>query len=325
MTLVPRVPPGPALKGAGAALAPVLVVALATGWLVGALGVVWFVLGVAAALPVATREVTQRVRLATAALVVVAAELGLAARGDPVLVALAVAIVALAQAPVGRRCPGAGAMVPVLVAVAASAGLPDDRWTAAAGLAAGVATIVVTAAVLGLRAPAVPVAAALAWRHAVALAVTAGLVLGISVERGVTHGYWVVLALSLVLRPAADETRTLARDRVVGTVVGLAAGVVAVVLVPLPVLLLLAAGCVVLTTAWGMAGDNLRATTYAAPMLVLLGSSGLAGSGVALALERTLLTVVGVALAVLTALVLDRWDAATVDRPEPGRGGSAGT
>jgi uncharacterized membrane protein YccC len=162
--------------------------------------------------------------------------------------------------------------------------------------------------VLGLRAPAVTVGAALARRHAVALAATAVLALGVLMELDVTHGYWVVLALSLVLRPAADETRTLARDRVVGTVVGLVVGVAAVVLLPLPVLLVLAAGCVVLTAAWGMVGDNLRATTYAAPMLVLLGSSGLAGSGVALALERTVATVVGVALAVATAVALDRLD-----------------
>lgn len=199
-------------------------------------------------------------------------------------------------------------MVPVLTAVAASAGLPDDRWVTALPLAAGAGTVVATAAVLGLRSPAVTVGAALARRHAVALAATAALALGVLMQLEVSHAYWVVLALSLVLRPVAEETRSLARDRVVGTVAGLVVGVAAVVLLPLPVLLVLAAGCVVLTAAWGMVGDNLRATTYAAPMLVLLGSSGLAGSGVALALERTVATVVGVALAIATAVALDHLD-----------------
>lgn len=304
----PRVPPARALKAAVAALAPVLVLALVIAWLVGALGVVWFVLGVASALPVATHRVSGPVRLATGGLLVLAALLGLAAQGEPLLAAAAVAVVSLLQAPVGRRCPGGGAMVPVLTAVAASAGLPDDRLVTALALAAGVGTVVATAAVLGLRAPAVMVGAALARRHAVALAATAALALGVLMELDVTHGYWVVLALSLVLRPVAEETRSLARDRVVGTVVGLVVGVAAVVLLPLPVLLVLAAGCVVLTAAWGMVGDNLRATMYAAPMLVLLGSSGLAGSGVALALERTVATGVGVAVAVATAVALDHLD-----------------
>ena len=231
-----RLPPPLALKAALAALAPVLVLALVTAWLVGPLGVVWFVLGVAAALPVATHQVSWSVRLATGALLVVAAVGGLLAQGSPVLAALVVAVVSLLQAPVSRQCPGGGAMVPVLAAVAASAGLPDHRATTALAVVVGAVTVAATASVLGLRAPVVPVDAALAWRHAVALALTASLALALLVQREVTHAYWVVLALSLVLRPASEETRSLARDRVVGTVLGLAIGVLAVVLLPLPLL-----------------------------------------------------------------------------------------
>ena len=303
-----RLPPRPALTAALTALTPVLVLALVTAWLVGPVGVVWFVLGVVTALPVATHDVSWADRAATAVLAAAAAALGLATMDRPLPASLVVAGVALLQAPVSRRSPGAGAMLPVLAAVAASAGLPDQRWTAALAVLGGMATIVVTARAMGVRVPTAPVSPAMAWRHAAALAVTAGTASWAALHWDVTHGYWLVLTLAVVLRPAAAETRTLARDRVVGTVAGLAAAVLAVALLPLPVLVAGGAACVLLTAAWGLAGDSRRATAYGAPLLVLLGSSGLAGSEVSLALERTGFTVGGVLLALGTAAVLDVLD-----------------
>lgn len=300
-----RLPPTPALRAAGSALLPVVAVGVGVAAVSGVVGLVWFLLGAVAALPVATHAVPWTDRALLVGLAVAAAVLGLASGGRPLAAASVVAVVSLLQAPLGRRTPGGGAMVPVLAAVAASTGLPDERWTTALALVVGAGTIMATTTVLGIRTTASPVPAALAWRHAAALAVTAALALGLVMEQQVSHGYWLVLTLALVLRPARDETRTLARDRVVGTVVGLAAGVAAVVLLPTWVLLALAAPCVLLTAAWGMAGDSRRATAYAAPLLVLIGSSGLAGSGVALALERTLFTLAGVGLAAAVALALE--------------------
>lgn len=303
--MTPRLPPGLALKAAGSALLPVVLVGAVVAAATGVVALVWFLLGVVAALPVATHAVPWTDRALLAGLAVVAAVAGLVTSGRPWSAALAVGVVSLLQAPLGRRTPGGGAMVAVLVAVGASTGLPDERWLTALAIGAGVATIVLTTTLLGIRAPASPVAPALAWRHAAALALTAAPVLGIVVQQHVTHGYWLVLTLALVLRPARDETRTLARDRVVGTVAGLTAGVAAVVLLPTWAALALAVPCVLLTAAWSLAGDNRRSTAYAAPLLVLLGSSGLAGSGVALALERTLFTLAGVALAAAVAYALD--------------------
>jgi uncharacterized membrane protein YccC len=307
----PRRPPALALKAAGSALLPVVLVGVGVTAVGDVVGLAWFLLGVVAALPVATHAVPWSDRVLLVALGVVAAVLGLASSGRLPAAAAVVAVVSLLQAPLSRRTPGGGAMVPVLAAVAASTGLPDEPWTTALALVAGAGTIILTTTALGIRATAAPVPAALAWRHAVALAVTAALALGLVMQQQVTHGYWLVLTLALVLRPARDETRTLARDRVVGTVLGLAAGVAAVVLLPTWAVLAVAAPCVLLTAAWGMAGDNRRATAYAAPLLVLLGSSGLAGSGVALALERTLFTLAGVGLAAAVAYALDVVDRRT--------------
>jgi hypothetical protein len=303
--MIPRLPPLPALKAAGSALLPVVAVGSGVAAVAGVVGLVWFLLGAVAALPVATHAVPWSDRVMLVGLGVSAAVLGLASSDRPLAAAAVVAVVSLLQAPLGRRTPGGGAMLPVLAAVAASTGLPDERWTTALALVVGAVTIMVTTTVLGIRTTAPPVPAALAWRHAAALAVTAALALGLVMDQQVSHGYWLVLTLALVLRPARDETRTLARDRVVGTVVGLAVGVAAVVLLPMGGALALAAACVLLTAAWGLAGDSRRATAYAAPLLVLIGSSGLAGSGVALALERTLFTLAGVGLAAVVALALD--------------------
>ena len=301
----PRLPPTPAVRAAGSALLPVVAVGVGTAAVSGVVGLAWFLLGAVAALPVATHAVPWSDRVLLVGLGVVAAVAGLATSGQPLAAAAVVAVVSLLQAPLALRTPGGGAMVPVLAAVAASTGLPDEPWTTALAVVVGAGTIILTTTVLGIRTTATPVPAAVAWRHATALAATAALALGLVMQQQVTHGYWLVLTLALVLRPARDETRTLARDRVVGTVVGLAAGVAAVVLLPTWALLALAAPCVLLTAAWGMAGDSRRATAYAAPLLVLLGSSGLAGSGVALALERTLFTLAGVGLAAAVAYALD--------------------
>jgi hypothetical protein len=301
----PRLPPTLALRAAGSALLPVVAVGVGTAAVAGVVGLAWFLLGAVAALPVATHAVPWSDRVLLVGLGVAAAVAGLAASGQPLAAAAVVAVVSLLQAPLARHTPGGGAMVPVLAAVAASTGLPDEPWTTGLAVVVGAGTIILTTTVLGIRTTATPVPAAVAWRHAAALAATAALALGLVMQQQVTHGYWLVLTLALVLRPARDETRTLARDRVVGTVVGLAAGVAAVVLLPTWALLALAAPCVLRTAAWGMAGDSRRATAYAAPLLVLLGSSGLAGSGVALALERTLFTLAGVGLAAAVAYALD--------------------
>lgn len=305
-----RLPPPLAVKAAVAALAPVAVLTAVAYAVAGPVGVVWFVLGVTTGLPVATHVVPWTDRGLVLVLGVAAAVTGLAVDGRPVEAALVVAALSLLQAPLTRRTPGAGAMLPVLAAVAASTGLPDRPWSSGAAVAAGMVTVVVTAGALGLRRPAVAVSASLAWRHGTALAACSALALGVVMHLGVTHGYWLVLALALVLRPEAASTRELARDRMAGTAVGVVAGALAVALLPAPVALAAAVPCVLLTAAWALAGDNRRSAACSAPLVVLLGSSGFAGTGVALALERVLATLVGVAAAVVVSLVVDRLDRA---------------
>lgn len=297
-----------ALVGAATVLAPVVVATALMALLLGPAAAVWCVLGAVTALPMAPRAVSSRERVGLAALGVMATLGGLLASGSPLPAASVVAAVALLQGPVARRVPGAGAMLPVLAAVAATTGLPSDLGPAAVGLLAGTGVITLTAAALGMRLPPEPIGLAPALRHGAVLALTAAPALGMTMAGEVSHGYWLVLTLALVLRPVAGQTRSQGRDRLAGTVVGLGVGVAAVVLLPPPAIAVAAVGCIWLTAAWALSGDVRRTTAWSAPLLVLVGSSGFAGSAVGLALERIAFTAAGVGLALLAARMLTRWE-----------------
>ena len=303
-------PPRPALLLGLALTGPLLVlcaVVVALG--AGGASVLGLVLGFTAGLVPAVAGAGPRLLGPAAALTVGAGALGLAAAGSTGGTAAGVALAALAAAPLNQRVAGAGTMLPVLVAVTGSVGLDAGAAGLASWLLAGFGLVVLLGRLLRVEAPVPGVPAAVARRHAVATAVTAGGACWLVLAWGVEHGYWLVLAAATILRPVPGESSRLARDRVAGTLVGVLTGVVGVLVLPPTASIVVALAVVPLLAACALAQDQ-RMLSAASTVLVLLTSSGGFTAGtVALALDRVLLTLAGAAVAVLAARWLHRADA----------------
>lgn len=304
------VPPVAALKAAVVIAAPVVAGAALAWWVGGQVAALGVMLGVAGGLQAAVTDLSWSLRLPVASAVPLVAGLGVAADGHPWWAGLLVGAGCLAQWPVGPRAGAVAGFLPVVAALTSSVGLADP-WRVAAWTAAGVALIVAVAAVLPLRAAPQPVSVTLARRHALVAAVATGLAMVVCGRAGVSHGYWLVITLALVLRPVPGETSASARDRTIGTVAGTALGIAAAVLLPLGWVLGFLVVCLALTLAWAFAQDLLRQTLFNTPIVVLVGSSGVGASPVGIGAERVALKLLAAVAAVLLAALLHRWDAPT--------------
>jgi hypothetical protein len=303
-------PPRATLAPAGALLAPIVGGAVLAWLLGGGPAVLGVVVGVMVTAPAAMLALPWPVPASLPALAAVAAALGVAVADRPLAAAGLVAATALAQAPLSIRSAGLAAMLPVAAAIGISVPAAPSALAFAGWVAAGGALAVVVGRVAPLAAPPQPVSSAVAWRHGAVVAVAVGLATTLTSERGVTHGYWLVLTLAVVLRPVRGETVPSARDRALGTIAGIALAVVVVLLLPAAVCLVLALLSGVLSTAWALAGDLRRQTLFTTPAVVLLSSSGVTSAALGLAAERLVLTVLGAVVATVAAVVLARWDAA---------------
>ncbi|MEZ5093437.1 FUSC family protein [Nocardioides sp.] len=302
-------PPGGALRAAVVLLLPVLGAAALAGRLGGATPAIGVVLGVVGGLQLAVLDLGWRPRLLWAATVPAAAGLGVLAAGRVLPAALLVAGLALLLWPTGPRLGAALSLLPVVAALGASIGVTDSTGFAV-GAAVGVAVLFLLVALLKVRAPLVPVAPGPARRHALVSAAACGTAIVVSMEAGLTHGYWLVVLLALILRPFPGETARGARDRTLGTLIGSLLAMAGVLLLPQALLAVLAAACLLMSLGWAIGRDVLRQTVFSTPVVVLAGSSGVAGSAVDVAAERLLLTVAAAAAAVGLAWLLRRGDAA---------------
>jgi Fusaric acid resistance protein-like len=300
-------PPRPAVRAALGLGGAVVSAAALASWLGGGEAAIGVVLGVAGGLQPAVVAVPRPTRLLLAAAVPVAAWLGVVAAGHPVWAGLAVAGLTLLQWPAGPRVGGALAFLPIIAALGASVGLPSAEsfamWTAV-----GVALISLLAAASRLQAPVAAIPVHLARRHALVTAAATAAALYLCLENGVTHGYWLVVTLVLVLRPMPGETTAGARDRTLGTLAGAAVAIAAVITLPAALIVVFLVACLVLTLAWAVAKDVRRQTLYSTPIVILAGSSGVAGTSVGVALERLLFTVAAALIAVVLAGLLHWWD-----------------
>jgi hypothetical protein len=284
----------------------------AGGWMLsGPTAVVGVVLGFVAGVPAAILAIPRRWLVASGAVSALGAVAGTAA-GDSWAAVVLVLLAGLVQAPVNRVAPGALALLPVVVAIAAGPAPRDAPWHLGLWVAVGLVTIAMTAVALRLGLPPRPVPQPTARRYAVALALVGAGTLAVAHLADMPHGYWMVITAVAVLRPFPHESTRSAVDRLAGTVAGLVVAVVIAALLPTGVALLAAAGCLLLAVAWAASGDQRRSTAYAVPVVVLTASSGL-GQEVTIAVERLLLTVAGIVVAVTAALVLHRDHAGTAD------------
>lgn len=303
-------PPPRALAAAAALLAPLVVAAGLVAWLAGPAVTLAFALGVLAGVPAATAATTAATRTAVGALCVAGAVAGSLVGSSTVLCALVVAALGIAQGPLTRRASGIGMLAPVLAAVFATVDVATGSLGVGLGVAGGFAFVQVVARALHVPRTASPVPADSAWRHAVVFAVLAGAAVLVTRSLGLGHGYWLVIVLAAVLRPASRASRTAASARLAGTVTGVVLAIVAVVVLPDPATIVVAALCALLTVGYAIVQDVERQAMTATPVIILLGSSGSLSSGVGLGVERLALTAVAAVLAVGAAAFLERSEVA---------------
>lgn len=302
------VPPAPAVKVAAVVLLPVLLVAVGAGLVSGSVGLLAFLLGVLAGLPVAILAGQVPLRATVAALCAAGLVGGLYVAPLPWVEALAVFAAGLVQAPLNRRSAGIATMLPVLVAVTATRDLPDRPVTVAVCGLLGIAVVTLTARLLRASVPVPGVPARTAWRHALAVAFGAALAVGIMEWQDLPGDIVVVLTLAVVLRPIPGETVQRARDRLAGTALGVVVAVVLVAITPTPLVLVITGLCLLLTFAWAIAGQPRRQVVFATPIPLLVGASGLAGEAAGLGVQRLILVLVAVLIAVGLSVLLLRAD-----------------
>ncbi len=147
-----------------------------------------------------------------------------------------------------------------------------------------------------------------AGRHALRLAVVAALAEVIAQGSGLSHGYWIVLTIFIVLRPDYSSTLYRGLQRAAGTVVGAGLGVATVLLVKVSLSALLCVIAVSLVAAYAVFTVNylLYAVFLTDFLVVLLALLGLPPDPTAVA--RLIGTGVGTGLAILAYLLWPTWE-----------------
>lgn len=299
-----RIPPK--VLGVSAAVAVVLLVPLAAGYLwAGVPAAIGIGMGYVAALR-AGLMLRPPQALALVVPAAMAGGVAVALRGQPLAAAFFVALCCLLVAPANALVDSLMAGMPSAVALLVS--VPGDLEVAPTAGWMVVGGVVVVALGSRLRDPAASrqgVPLAIAWRHAVVTAVAVGVVVYGVALLAWPHGYWVALTLTVVLRPYGEETRRRSGQRVIGTVAGALVSLLIATLLPLGLIVVALAACVVLTLAYTVLRDDTGQAVFMTPAVVLLGSAGSTG---VLAAERVAYTVTGAAAAVVIAIALNWLD-----------------
>jgi uncharacterized membrane protein YccC len=147
-----------------------------------------------------------------------------------------------------------------------------------------------------------------AGRHALRLAVIAGLAEALAVAADLLHGYWVTLTVLLVLRPDYSSTVYRGLQRAAGTLLGAGLGVATVLLGHFGAWALLTVLGISLFAAFAILTVNYLffAVFLTDFIVVLLALAGLPADQTAA--DRLLGTVIGAALALLAYLLWPTWE-----------------
>jgi uncharacterized membrane protein YccC len=147
-----------------------------------------------------------------------------------------------------------------------------------------------------------------AGRHAMRLAVLAALAEVIAQASGLSHGYWIVLTIFIVLRPDYSSTLYRGLQRAAGTVVGAGLGVATVLLVKVSLTALVFVIAVSLVAAYAVFTVNylLYAVFLTDFVVVMLALLGLPPDPTAVA--RLIGTGIGTGLAILAYLLWPTWE-----------------
>jgi hypothetical protein len=147
-----------------------------------------------------------------------------------------------------------------------------------------------------------------AGRHALRLAVVSALAEVIAQGSGLSHGYWIVITIFIVLRPDYSSTLYRGLQRAAGTVVGAGLGVATVLLVHVSLTALLCGIAVSLLIAYAVFTVSylVFAVFLTDFLVVLLALLGLPPDPTAVA--RLIGTGIGTGLAILAYLLWPTWE-----------------
>ncbi|HEX6887280.1 MAG TPA: FUSC family protein [Candidatus Nanopelagicales bacterium] len=296
--------PGQVLRLA-AVVAAALLAPLILGYLLqGTTAAIGVVLGFAAAIGPA-RMVPARFAAALTVPAAMAGAVAVEVHGNALPAACFAALACLLVAPANMYGNGLLAGVPTAAAFLASDPAAHDPGVVGGWmLVGGLALVALVSKLPGARPAPDRLDAWTAWVHAAAMAASAGAVVAVLNVVEVPHGAWIPVALTVALRPFRAETRTVARQRIVGTVVGALLGLVLALLVPPWLALGLCGVLLVLLIATALLGRATQQVVCLTPLIVLLGPSGL--DAMATVRDRILTTLVGALLATLVALAIAR-------------------
>lgn len=250
-----------------------------------------------------------------------AAALGAAVSGNPWLSGLAVGVTVLATAPATAHSAGMLMLAPLMTLVFAVTDRGFAWWQAAVwGIVGGLVGLATAALLRYGRRPPAPVPWAIAWRHAVVLALAASASITLAGLLGLPHGYWVTVTLLVALRPIPEERDAYVGPRIAGTLLGAAVAIAVVLLVPSSLLLAAAFAFLVALAAYAMSGNYFMQTLFLTPALLVFMTLGdTSAATIGLTLGRVLYTIIGALLVGLIAWGMHRWDdrARTPTRPNP--------
>jgi uncharacterized membrane protein YccC len=147
-----------------------------------------------------------------------------------------------------------------------------------------------------------------AGRHALRLAVVSAIAEVIARSAGLSHGYWIVLTIFIVLRPDYSSTLYRGLQRAAGTVVGAGLGVATALLINVSLTALLCGVALSLLAAYAVFTVNylLYAVFLTDFIVVLLALLGLPPDPTALA--RLIGTAIGTGLAIVAYLLWPTWE-----------------
>lgn len=291
-----------------ALLAPIAV-GLAVGGIAAALGLAMGY--TASAIP--AMKVPARHALLLALPAALTGVVAVGVNGEALPAAAFMALACLLVAPANVHDNGLLSGIPTVAAIfvvipAAPAPAPVGGW-----MLVGSAIIVAVLTRLRQDAPRDEVPERAAWLQAAAMAAATALVVYLLTLHEVPHGYWIVMTLTILLRPYAHETTNKARQRVVGTIVGAIGALVLAVLLPPAAAFGIATLLFVLLIAYTVTDNYALAIACATPFIVLLGAGGGLDSTVEVIVQRVLATIAGALIAGVIALAVARqtrsWEA----------------
>ncbi|PCC24776.1 hypothetical protein CIK75_11420 [Glutamicibacter sp. BW78] len=245
-----------------------------------------------------------------AALIVVGAVLGALASwagATPWAIAALMFFSAVLFAIANQRSAGLLSLAPIMVILFGPGPIDLSWWSAALWILGGGLVGFFITRLLKFQAPTLPVDRRSAWEHGLAVGILCAGVMFWSLTYHVPHGYWIAVTVLMALRPLADQRRETLNGRLIGTFLGAIIALLAVLFLPLWAAVVVAVLCLFTLVWYTMGGAYLMQALSLTPMLLIFASLGDVDRGFELTIERVVFTVVGIAAAVLVALLLRRW------------------